>query len=542
MATRRLASLLPRVLDRALNRALGAVGLVRRSYANDRIAKVARTRAYAGAQASRLTQDWIAQVMSADQAIKRDLRKLRDRSRALVRDFSYASRFVQACAENIAGPHGVRLQVRVATTDGTFKRTLNDEVEEKWAEWCDAENCTVDGTLSFVDLQHLLCETLPQDGAFLVRMVPGFPGNKFRFALQVLDADQLDHELTVARTATSNEIRQGVEVDRWGRRVAYHLWSQHPTEYGRGARVRERVPADDIIHGYIQRRPGQTHGVPWFAPVLLDERMLQGFQEAAVTNARIGASKTFFLTFDPEKADSATSGLETSVTMDVEPGVGQVLPAGYTPVDHDPTYPSGEYDPFTKSILGSVATGLRVSHMTLTGDIRGANYSSSRMGQFPERDAWCLLQGMFIRTLHRRVYPAWVKTSVLAGALDVPPREIERVLRSARWMPRGFAYIDPDKDITARLKEVDAGVSTLTNLCLEKGLDYEEVIAERQREIALAKSAGVPINLGTSKQPNTPTDTNDNDEKDGSADKAAADAANDGDRAGRQPLRLARSY
>lgn len=511
-----------------VDRALNAVGLARKSKAVSR-------RAYAGAHASRLTEDWIAGVLSADQAIKRDLRKLRDRSRALVRDFSYASRFVQACAENIAGPHGVTLQVRVANADGAFKRTLNDEVEEKWDEWCEAENCTVDGRLSFCDVEHLLCETLPQDGAFLVRMVAGYSGNKFRFALQILDPDQLDHELIVARGDRQNEIRHGVEVDRWGRPVAYHVWTQHPTDYGRGVRVRERLSADEIIHGYVMRRAGQTHGVPWFAPVLLDERMLQGFQEAAVTSARVGASKSFFLTVDPDKADTAPSGLESSVSMEVEPGTGQILPPGYGVADYDPTYPNNEFDPFTKAILGSIATGLRVSHMTLTGDLRSANYSSMRAGLLPERDAWRLLAGWFTRTFHRRVYLRWVETAVLAGALDVPPRELERVLRGARWQPRGFPWVDPQKDIAARLMEVAAGTNTLTQICAENGRDFEEVIAARQREMRLAAEAGVPIDIGSK----STTPTNDDDTKD-AADGAADDATGNGDRAGRHPLRIAR--
>jgi capsid protein len=73
----------------------------------------------------------------------------------------------------------------------SFKHTLNDEVEDKWARWC--EDPTVDGIGAFADVEHLLCESLPQDGCYLVRLVTGFRGNEFRFAIQVLDADQLDH-------------------------------------------------------------------------------------------------------------------------------------------------------------------------------------------------------------------------------------------------------------------------------------------------------------------------------------------------------------
>ena len=224
-----------------LDRALAAVGL-------SRTASVS-TRQYAGAKHSELTQDWFTSMLSADQEIKASLQKLRDRSRALVRDFAYASRFVQAVAENVVGPNGIGLQVRTETQGGALKATLNDEVEAKWARWCEPANCTVDGRLGFVDLEHLIAETLPADGEVLVRIVRGFPDNPFRFALQLLDADQLD--TLYERGADQNGdgwIRMGVEMNRWGRPVAYWLWTQHPSEYGRGGKRRERVSADDIIY------------------------------------------------------------------------------------------------------------------------------------------------------------------------------------------------------------------------------------------------------------------------------------------------------
>ncbi|MGN6103862.1 MAG: phage portal protein, partial [Kofleriaceae bacterium] len=485
--------------------------------------------------------DWITGIISADQAIKGDLRKLRDRARSLVRDFSYASRFVQSVAENVAGPHGATLQVRVATAEGDFKRSLNDEVEEKWAEWC--EDPTVDGGMSFTDVEHLLCETTPQDGCYLVRLVPGYPGNRFRFAIQVLDPDHLEHELNRQAGGGLAEIRNGVEIDAWGRPVAYHLWTVHPSEYGRGVRKLERVPADQIIHQFIRRRPGQTIGVPWFAPVLIDERMLFGFQESAITAARIGAAAPFSLEVaDPANAMPEES-MPTSYALEVpEPGNGFVPPPGYKVVWNEPTYPNGEVDPFSRVILQSIATGLRVSHLTLTGDLRGANYSSMRAGLMPERDAWRLLFGWFTRGFHDRVYRAWVRTAVLSGALEVPPREIDRVLRSARWQQRGFWSVDPEKEIKARLTRIAASADTLTALCAEHGLDYEEVLRERQREIRLAKEAGVPIDLGVAKAaaPSPAGDSNDDTEDAGGA-QGASDAASDaGDRAGQ--LRLARRH
>ena len=47
-------------------------------------------RAYQGALVSRLTSDWMSSQLSADAEIRNSLRKLRDRSRELVRNNPYA--------------------------------------------------------------------------------------------------------------------------------------------------------------------------------------------------------------------------------------------------------------------------------------------------------------------------------------------------------------------------------------------------------------------------------------------------------------------
>lgn len=469
-------------------------GVVARVLARMGLARVTGKRsAYSGASTATSAFDFVNGILSADQAVKRDLRRLRDRSRDLIRNFAYASRFVQAVAENVAGPHGITLQVRVAESNNpNADSQLNDAIETAFAEW--AEDPTTTGGLSLVDLEHLLCEALPQDGAFLVRFVRGYRGNRFAFAVEVLDIDQLDHTFDRAPGNNANEVRQGVEVDKWGRPVAYWLWSKHPSDYGRGTLQRNRVPAEDIRHGYIRRRPGQTHGVPWFAPVLLDEKMLQGFQEAAVTAARVGAANTFFLTADPDKVQDSEV-LETSVNLEAEAGTGQVLPPGYGVANWDPKYPNNEFDPFLRAMLQSIAQGLRVSHLTLTGDLRQANYSSMRAGLLPERDAWRLLHGWFVRAFLRPAFNAWLSEALLSGAIAVSARDLDRIRRGATWQPRGFPWVDPLKDIQAGLAEVAAGLNTLTNLCAENGRDFEDILRVRKRENDLAAQYGVAIDL-----------------------------------------------
>src|SRR5690606_20576205 len=139
----------------------------------------------------------------------------------------------------------------------------------------------------------LAAGSLPQDGESIVRMLP-WRGNRFGLALQVLDPDQLDHEYNRAPGNGVAEIRMGVEIDRWGRHLAYHLWDHHPSEYTARGRERIRVPAEDVIFLGRPGRPAQTRFVPWFTPALMKLHFTHGYEEASLVAARMGAAQGGF--------------------------------------------------------------------------------------------------------------------------------------------------------------------------------------------------------------------------------------------------------
>ena len=63
-------------------------------------------------------------------------------------------------------------------------------------------------------------------------------------------------------------IRAGIEFDKLGRRVAYHLYRSHPNDgalapmSGTGGINTVRVPASEIIHLFRPLRPKQIRGEP----------------------------------------------------------------------------------------------------------------------------------------------------------------------------------------------------------------------------------------------------------------------------------------
>jgi len=447
---------------------------------------------FAGARWSRLFLDWVMINLSADRELQSDLPALRARSRELVRNSSYAKRFLQLLRANVVGPHGIRLQAQVRSAEGRPFDTVNTAIEDAWAAWGKVGICTVDGKYSWRDAQGLLATTLGQDGEFFIRLVRGF-NNDFRFAIQFIDADLLDVNFNRLAGDGVNEIRMGIEKDAWGRPVQYWFWKRHPSESGRD---QERTPiaAADIIHGMIPLRHGQSRGVPWFHPVLVDHKMLAGYQEAELVASRSAAAKPVYYTVDPEKAGQTGSQDEAinSVPEEVSPGLAHELPPGYDVKAFDPTHPNAAYKDFVSAILRSVASGLGVSYHSLANDLSGVNYSSARVGELADRDEWRSLQQWMIEHVHTQIYEEWLKMALLAGVLPTLSQDHRNYLRIV-WRPRGWSWVDPKNELEAAVLGIQHGLTSRTDIVGQAGDDIEEIFQNLKEEQELAQELGVDL-------------------------------------------------
>lgn len=458
---------------------------------------------FAAARWNRVTAEWTVWRRSADQEILSDLGALRARARNLVLNNPFAKRFVNQVAQNVAGPHGFRFKPKVQLADGTPDKRTNEEIARAWADWCRRDTCSVDGRLSFRGLQRLVMQAAPQDGEVLVRMVEGFP-NEYGFALQMIDADLLDEQYNAEPGPNGNEIRMGIEIDKWGRPLRYHLWDRHPSEVAR-QRKREPIDAREIIHLYVPFRIGQSRGVPWFHAIMLDLKHLDEYAEAELVAARTAAAKMgFFKTteegsaaWQPPQEDA--EGIER-IQLEVEPGLLSQMPPGLEFQAWDPQHPNQAYKDFVKAVLRGAASGLDVCYHNLTGDLEGVNYSSARVGELDERDAWRALQQWLSEELHQRVYERWLAMASLKNLVRLPTETIADY-RAVAWLPRGWAWVDPQNDLNATEKALQLGLTSRAIEAAGQGRDLEEVFADLDEEQQLAKEYGITITAPVKQTP-----------------------------------------
>lgn len=512
-----------------IRRAISKTGVVHALQPNGSYIKAVPNRdrvvkSFDAAGINRLTGDWTAHSrLSADGELQGKLPIIRSRSREHENDDPYAANYLRLAENNVIGHSGISLQMKVIASEteddatGEILKTLdhpaNREIERAWKRFGQRENYLVTRDRDAVAADKLILRTILRDGDVLIRKVRGYP-NEFGFALQLLEPDYLDDQFVefrgvecncpqergIARCQTGrHEVRMGVELHGdWKFPVAYWLLANHPGDYFYGnqyATRRIRVPVEEIIHPFVAKRIEQTRGIPAMVAAMLRLQMLGGYIEAELVAARCGAQKMGFLEkeipdsvadqyFDPEQKSALINGA---------PGEIEELPMGVKFKEWDPQHPNANMPGFNKEMLRGYGAGCGVSYTALANDIENVNYSSIRAGLLEEREVWKSLQTFFISDVKREIFRPWLEQALLTGAVDLPFSRFDEfvdhdavIFKGRRW-----PWVDPAKDVAAAKEAVDAGFTTLSEVISDRGLDFEEVTAERKREKELLEASGL---------------------------------------------------
>ena len=457
-----------------------------------RVARNLGRRNYAAANQGRLFEDFKASNRSADTELRPALTTLRNRARDLSRNDPYARRFLNLMRVNVVGDYGLSLQVKARNVDGSLDVIGNDQIEQVFADW--ARACTVDGRMTFADVQKYCTEAMKRDGEAFIQIVRG-PSFKYGFALNLIEADLIDEQKN-QRLPNGNEIRMGVELNRYRKPVAYWVRQAHPGDFDYttlNQSVSVRVPAEQILHYYLPNRAGQTRGETAFAPIMTALKMMNAHREAELVASRIAAAKMGFFTSDTGDDFNADDYDDTVPIMDVEPGTMHQLPKGVDFKAFDPTHPATAFNDFQKGVLRGTASGLGVSYSSLSGDLEGTSYSSIRQGALEERDFYRTEQRFLIDHLAFPIYELWLRHVMEFGFISIPATKFDKFFQSTMFRPRGFSWIDPQKEMSAAVMGMQNGLLTPSEIAAQDGRDIDDVYSTWERDKQLADSYGLTL-------------------------------------------------
>jgi lambda family phage portal protein len=440
---------------------------------------------------------WTTMPTAPDDFITRSHTVLVARSREQWANNDYAMAFQRLIRQNVVGPIGVTYQAKATTPRGKLDKDANAALEADWCEWGEKGNCDVTGKLTFREIQALAVETAARDGEYIIRLVYGADAGPHGFAVQFIDPQRLPVWHDVINYNGGGFIRHGVEFNSYGRPVAYHFTSTSegdPTYYNHAGRGFVRVPADEIIHEFIVEMVGQRRGLPWTRTTLKRLRNINGFEDAAVQNARAGASTMGFIQYregtGPELDDNE------ELNIQAEPLKFQELPEGAELKEFKPQFPSGETAPFIKSQLRGAASGMGVPYNELANDLEGVNFSSIRQLTLDAREHYKEIQQWMIDGLVKRVRDAHLRLRLLQGAIKVKGQPLAAdklpVYRQCTWQPRRWAWIDPRADVDSAVQSIRAGLISPSTVIREQGRDPETVFQELAADLQAMKAHGIP--------------------------------------------------
>jgi capsid protein len=112
--------------------------------------------------------------------------------------------------------------------------------------------------------------------------------------------------------------------------------------------------------------------------------------------------------------------------------------------------------------------------------------------------------------------------ALLRSAIPLPAEKIDK-FNMPMFSGRRWPWVDPEKDVNARIKEIQAGASTLGEWLAEKGEDLDEKLQELAREKQKAEGLGLDLlvfNPLADKKASAPNDAPPVDEQDALVTKA----------------------
>jgi lambda family phage portal protein len=452
------------------------------------------TPVYDGVGGGRRALAWMPGNPGAVAALSLAQDELRAKSRDLVRRNAWAAAGIEAFVANAIGT-GIKPQSMVQD------QATREAIHSLWWDWC--EQADAAGLTDFYGLQALATRAMLEGGEALIRLryrrvEDGLP---VALQIQVLEAEHLPTILN-RDLPGGNVIRAGIEFDRLGRRVAYHLYRSHPNDgllapmSSQGGMDTVRVDATEVIHLFRPLRPGQIRGEPWLTRALVKLNELDQYDDAELVRKKTAAMFAGFITrMAPEDNLMGESAADANgvALAGMEPGTLQILEPGEDIKFSAPADVGSSYAEFMRQQFRAVAAAMGITYEMLTGDLTQVNYSSIRAGLLEfRRRCEALQHGVIVHQLCRPIWRAWMDQAVLEGVLDLPTyRKSQRQYQAAKWIPQGWKWVDPQKEYNAMKLAIRAGLMSRSEAISGNGYDAEDVDREIAADNARADALGL---------------------------------------------------
>lgn len=440
---------------------------VRLSFGNRRLVR-------AGFDAAQTTKDnirhWsMTDFCSADSEASPEVRSiLRRRSRYEVLNNSYAKGLVQMLANDTIGT-GPRLQFHSDYDE------LNERIEKDFSLW--AEEIRLAQKLRLMRMARC------QDGeTFAVIGLNPKLGSDVKIKLDVIEADQFQSDDFIGNDDTTTV--DGIRYDAYGNPVSYRMTKYHPGDDRGNTYEYVDLPADYVIHTFVEYRPGLHRGVPELTAALHLFAQLRRYNLATLSAAEAAADFAAILYTDAPP-DGETDAVEPLDSIPLERNMMMTLPAGWKMGQLDPKHPTSNHSEFVKSVLSEIARCTCATYGTVAGDFSGFNYASGRLDNQVYQKSILVDRAKWESEVLRPILKHWLREWSLINGVTLPDD------LSYEWFWDGFMHVDPVKEANAQSIRLQNMTTTLADEYARTGQDYIKKLKQRAKELKLMQKLGL---------------------------------------------------
>jgi len=470
-----------------------------------RSALAVTTRAYAAAQSGRLNANWTTVTGNPLSDIRSGIKLVRDRARDLQANDPTGAHIIRTWQNNVPGPKGFSFKSKATLADNrTSDEAGNKAVEAAWYDWSKPQHCSVHGKMSRRMIEHFVTAQIGRDGEFLIRKV--YNKSKYGFQLQPLEVELLDESYN--DRSGNNLVVMGVEVDTWGKPQAY--WIRVPNQNARMygyylSSSRERIPADQIYHGFDFQYACQTRGISWLAPIMLRMKALTDWEQYQWAAAQVNSAYAMIFKdqngtttrpFDGKKPDPDTGKIEMEFSEAMIKDIGNK-----DVVIDRAEFPNQMYGEYLRLMEQRVGTGVEMDYPHISGDLSQTNFSSARFGAANTQEAFRGIQLLLIEQFCEPVATDWMLMAfaknqiILESGLSLPAERFEKFVNAVTFTGRTWGFIQPLQDIMAAVVALEYGLQSPIEWFEERGKDMYEVYNDIKTAKALRDKLQIPTKL-----------------------------------------------
>jgi len=391
---------------------------------------------------------------------------------------------------NVVGV-GLKLKSRIRRDILNIDAKAADEwekhAEAEFELWASKKNaCDAAGINDFYDMQQLALISWLLSGDSFTVIKQQTPSLMYPYSLRlhIIEADRVSTPtskaysfLTETKLDNGNLVYDGVEVDKSGAIVAYHISNNYPFEYKSGKTEWTRVEAygkntglPNILQIMDSERPEQYRGVSYLVHVIEPLLQLRRYTESELMAAVI---ESFFTVFVTSESQNLLGPLEETNPQDkvsqgpadYEMGPGSInrLRPGESITSADPKRPTSGFDSFVRAMCEQIGAALEVPADLLLKAFN-ASYSASRAALLEAWKAFKMRRNWFVGDFCQPVYEIWLSEAVARGRITAPGFFTDPLIRAAwlgaDWIGPSQGSIDPVKELNAEIMAIKEGLTT----------------------------------------------------------------------------------